>query len=212
MTYYTPEEVEQRYITAMGQDLGTTFYQLFNEFATLNITWKEYVILFGTDESRVELLNKAASGFFRLVQDSLFENVLLHISRLTDGPKVGGGGGRETLTLQRLPTLVRPTIRSDIDSRLKALLDRAGFARDWRHRRLAHSDLRLALDEGATPLASASRRDVKETLEAIEGLLNAVETHYCETAPVSYDIAGHPGSAETLLHVLERGVEARATR
>jgi hypothetical protein len=209
MTHYTAEEVEQRYVEQMGPDLGATFYQLFNECCSLHIKWKEYDAIFGKEESRVVLVNKAAAGFFRLVQDTLWENTLLHIARLTDSVRVGGGGGRETLTLQRLSQLVDTTIRADIDSRLKVLLDKTMFARDWRNRHIAHSDLRLVLDQGAMPLAAASRRDVRESLEAIDDLLNAVERHYCGITPIPYDFIGSPGDAETLLHVLGKAIADR---
>jgi hypothetical protein len=100
---YTAEEVEQRYVEQMGPDLGATFYQLFNECCSLHIKWKDYDAIFGKEEGRVALVNKAAAGFFRLVQDTLWENTLLHIARLTDSVRVGGGGGREALTLLAAP-------------------------------------------------------------------------------------------------------------
>jgi hypothetical protein len=209
LTHYTAEEVEQRYIDRMGQDLGETFYELFNECCSLHLNWKEYDALFGKEESRVVLLNNAAAAFFRLVQDTLWENTLLRIARLTDAVRVGGGGGRETLTLLRLPQLVDVAIRPDINGRVQALLARTAFARDWRHRHIAHNDLRLALDRRATPLTPASRRDVRESLQAIADVLNAIQTHYCESAPVPYDVIGGLGDAETLLQVLGKAISDR---
>jgi hypothetical protein len=79
----TPEEVEQRYVDAMGPELGRTFNKLFIEFCQLHVKWREYVTLFGT-QSRIDLLSKTATGFFGLIEDSLFEDILLHICRLTD--------------------------------------------------------------------------------------------------------------------------------
>ncbi len=46
--------------------------------------WAHYHELFGTKPSRIDLLNAVAPSFFRTVQDSLFEAVLLHLARLTD--------------------------------------------------------------------------------------------------------------------------------
>ena len=149
--------------------------------------WHEYVLLFGAGESRIDVLNKTAPSFFRLIHDSLFEDVLLNIARLTDAERVGSSGGRETLTLQRLPSLVNPAIRAEVQTQLTALMTKTKFARDWRHRLLAHRDLRLALDEGATPLTPANRREVRESLEAVANLLNAVETYY-GGPPVAYDV------------------------
>ena len=54
------------------------------EAAFLHLKWNEYVVLFGTGPERVDLLNRAAPGFFHLVQDSWWDDLLLHISRMTD--------------------------------------------------------------------------------------------------------------------------------
>jgi hypothetical protein len=61
------------------------------------LKWGEYVELFGTKPSRIDLRNRAAGGFFRVVQDGLWEDVLLHVARLTDAPR---SGGRANLTIR----------------------------------------------------------------------------------------------------------------
>jgi hypothetical protein len=108
------------------------------------------------------------------------------------------------LTVQRLPRLVPIAIRPDITNRVQALLTRTAFARDWRNQHIAHNDLLLALDLGATPLSPASRRDVRESLQAIDDLLNAVEGHYFQSETrFDYDwMTGGLDNAETLLQVL----------
>jgi hypothetical protein len=58
--------------------------------------WEEFVVLFGTKPSRVDLVNRAAGGFFRLVQDTFFADVLLHLCRLTDPASTGG---KDNLTI-----------------------------------------------------------------------------------------------------------------
>jgi hypothetical protein len=79
----------------------------------------------------------------------------------------------------------------------------------YRFHHIAHSDLRLVLDQRATPLADASRRHVRESLKVIEELLNAVETHYCGVAPIPYDFVGSAGDAEALPHVLGKAIADR---
>lgn len=111
----TAEEVDARLVAAMGKRLGTIYYRLWNECAWLHWKWREYETLYGTNSSRIELLNHAAPGFFRIVQDTLWEDVLLHIARLTDPPKVAS---RETLTLRALPPLVDAAVRSHVGEAL----------------------------------------------------------------------------------------------
>jgi len=205
--HYTSDEVQQNYVAKMGDELGSLFNRFYNECAWLHLKRDEYEILFGTKQSRVDLLNSAASGFFRVVQTSLWEDVLLHICRLTDDPTVGRRN-RETLSVRRLPALVEPTIRLEIKKLVSAAVKKSEFARDWRDRHIAHRDLRLALKQGATPLAGASRQGVRKAVDAITAVLGAVEGHYCK-ATTAYEHASQLGNAEALLHVLRDGIEAR---
>jgi hypothetical protein len=85
MAHYRSEpEIKQYYIERMGTQLGTFFYALWQEVAWLYIKWQEYIELFGKKPSRVDLLNNAAPLFFRIVQDALWYDILMHIARLTD--------------------------------------------------------------------------------------------------------------------------------
>jgi hypothetical protein len=49
---------------------------LFQEFATLNLYWKEFLELFATNDKRIDRLNRAAPGFFRMLKDQQFETNL----------------------------------------------------------------------------------------------------------------------------------------
>ena len=153
----------------------------------------------------MELLNSAAPAFFYQLQGTLWEDVLLHICRLTDPAK---SFGKENLTLQRLPLLVDATIRTDVESLLGSAQQKCAFARDWRKRRIAHRDLNLSLNENAKPLAPASRKAVGEGLAAIAAVLNRVELRYCG-GEVGYQYFESRLSARALVHVLEQGLTAR---
>lgn len=208
MSYRTPEEVEQQYVGAMGAELGRLFHKLTNECSWLHWKWGEYLILFGSKPERVDLLNAAAGAFFRIVQDCLWEDTLLHIARLTDPPK---SAGKKNLTLQRLPTLVVPEVRGKVETLLQDCLAKSEFARDWRKRHIAHRDLQLALSENVRPLAHASRQTVHESIESIATLLNGVDSHYLHSE-VAYEFTSQLPNAETLLYVLQEGVEAGRQR
>jgi len=206
--HHTAEEVEQQFLVAMGPQLGALFYRLWNECVWLHWRWSEYLILYGTKAESVELLNKAAPSFFRVVQDSLWETVLLHICRMTDPTE---STRRPNLTLQALPPLVATEIRPRVESLVQQALDRCTFARDWRNRRIAHRDLALALGQSALPLVSASRQSVRAALESIVSTLNAVDDHY-RNANTAYDAVPPAGNAEALLYVLQDGLDAEAER
>jgi AbiU2 len=208
MAHRSPEEVTSHHIEKMGEALGRQFDALWHDVAWLHRKWAEYVELFGSKETRVELLNQAAPQFFRMIQDALWEETLLHVARLTD--KSTSPGRRQNLTVQNLPQLTKDQKTKERVSILveKAVIE-ATFCRDWRNRRIAHRDLDLATNQSAKPLEGASRKQVSQVLKAIAEVLHAVEDHYIQSE--TFFEGMHPaGGAVSLLHVLDAGVRAQA--
>ena len=205
----TADEARSDAIRAMGQELGDLYSALWQEIAWLHAKWEEYVCLFGTKESRVDLLNRAAPRFARIVQDTLLEDVLLHVARLTDPPK---SVGKDNLTIQGRTALVSdPVTREEVTELIKAAKMATEFCRDWRNRHLAHRDLLLALNRGAQPLMEASRLHVWTALRSIVATLNAVSAHYMDTTSM-FEVGTSPGGALNLLHVINEGLKVAEER
>lgn len=205
----TADEIKEDYIEHMGGPLGKLFHALWQEIAWLHWKWEEYVQLFGTSPSRIELLNSAAPRFFGIVNDSLWEGTLLHISRLTDPQKTSG---KDNLTLRRLPALVDdPDLRETVSNLVRIAVQKSEFCRDWRNRHIAHRDLDRAIEEDIIPLHSASRAKVKDALRSIAAVMDAITLYY-ENSTTKFDVGGYAGGAESLLYVLDDGLTAEAMR
>ena len=211
-THFSADETRQEHINRMGAELGPLYNALYNEVGWLHFKWAEYVVLFGTKPSRVELLNNAAPRFFRMVEDALWEDTLLHISRLVDSPK---SAGKEKLSLLLLIDTAEQHLPENVAARVRSLADtareKAEFCRDWRNRHIAHRDLDLALRDGARPLAPASRAKIKEALAAIAAVMNAFANHFLDTT-VIYDHEGSPEGAIGLLYLVNDGLLAERAR
>ena len=209
--YILGEECAQEYLNSMGQQLGAFFGLLVQECNSLHLEWSEYKELFGTSPERIDLLNKAARTFFYFLQGTLWEMVLLRIARLTaDAPN--SGVGKDNVTLRSLPGLIDPSIRTSVETLLDVARKKCEFAADWRNRRIAHRDLQLALKTGGIPLSQASRLSVTDALDAIAGVLNAVESHYLKGRQVAYSCIDSAFGARALLYTLRDGVEAHEAR
>ena len=206
--YSTDDEVKLEHIDKLGNDLGLLYHELWNEVGWLYLKWEDYVELFGTNPTRIDLLNKSAPVFFRIIQDTLFENVLLHIARLTDPPK---SSGKKNLTIQSLPSLVNAPIRVSVVDHISNAIEKASFCRDWRNRHIAHRDFGLSIGEHVEPLKQASRAKVKEALDSISKVLNIVSEYYMQSGVV-FDSIGGPGGALDLLYVLDDGLKADMAR
>ena len=207
----TAEEVPAEYVEHMGTVLGEQFSALWQEMAWLHLKWAEYVELYGTKPSRIQLLNNAAPQFFYVVENVLWEDTLLHIARLTDPAQSPGKGKRANLTIQALPGLVDAKIKNSVAGLVEVAVQRAEFCRDWRNRHIAHRDLSLALNGSANPLKPASRMKVRKALEAIVDVLNAISGHYISLQTM-FDFRGHLRGAVSLLYVVDDGLKADAER
>ncbi len=202
------EEVEQEHLQAFGPKLGPLYHALHNEVTWLHAKWLEYRKLYAHSQERIDLLNGTAAFFFRVVQDVLWEDVLLHIARLTDPPKQGQF---ENLTLRRLPEAVPDQCLADeLRNLVDDALDRSQFARQRRNKHLAHRDLSLAIDGKATPLPGVSRQQVEEALSCFRSILNRLHVSYLdEEVAYEYFLANEDGNA--LVHHLEVGRKGSET-
>jgi hypothetical protein len=197
------DQVLETYVKNMGSELGTLFHALSHELTWVHWRWNQYRILFGEKPSRIELLNASAPFFFRVIQDALFEETLLGISRLIDPSE--SGVGKSNLTVQALPPLCQPKIQGQIRTLVQEAAKAGKFTKDWRNRHIAHRDLDLALDRPAKILEPATREKVEVSLSALRDVLNAIEHEYCKGTTTYYD-SPNPWDARTLLHILRDGL------
>jgi AbiU2 len=205
----TFEDTKKDHIAKMGEALGTQYSALWTNVIHLNIVWQEYVELFGKKPERIDLLNSAAAAFFRMLQDELFETVLLHLSRLTDPPR---SGNRTNLTLRNLAPLIDDAaLKAKVTQLVGDAVTATVFCRDWRNRRIAHTDLDLALELPATPLANASRLEVNAAVQAVGEPMRAIHAHYLDS-DMRFDLVIRTSGAEHLLYVLRDGLKADAAR
>ena len=157
----TGEEMKQRNIAAMGEDLGKQYSALFHEITALHLYWNEFIELFGTNDARIRRLNQAAPGFFQMLQEQQFETNLSHMARLTDSPK---SMGKDNLTVRSLPDLVADqALKDTLTTHVGEVRQKTKFCREWRNRRFAHHDLKLAIGDGqATPLTRATKNRLQK--------------------------------------------------
>ena len=205
----TAEQVLEHQKEVLGEEFGLQFYALHNDLVWLYTRWFQFKQLFSTNEKRIELMNQTAPSFFRMLQLTLWENIILNIARLVDSRK---SVGKENLTLQWLPShLTVPIKQSELQTLVNAAIEAASFAKDWRHRNIAHRDLSLAMKRPVEPLESVNTVKVERALKAIQDVLSWVHKEYFDTQ-FAYEFANLSGGAEVLLSHLREGLEARKQR
>jgi HEPN superfamily AbiU2-like protein len=210
MTELSSEEVRTAALEAMGSPLGELYDILYNQLAWVHVKWNEHRALFGTSKERVDFLNEAAPAFFASLQSTLWDDVLLHLCRLTDPEK---SAGKPNLTLRRLPALIsNPSLRKNVEDLLKQAKEKTAFAREWRNRRLAHREFPAGITADLESLAPGSRHDVGEALTATRNVMNCIEMHYMKSSVLYERSIEALGSVDALLRCLEKGVEEKRRR
>jgi hypothetical protein len=205
----TAEETEAAYVAAMGAELGAIFYKLFCEIGTLRILWDQFVELFATKKERLSILNRSGGTFFSLVQQSFWQQTLLTLCRLTDRDRIGG---RSNASICYLPGLVTDDrLKQELQPLIAHACESTKFARDWRNRRIAHTDLELLVGRSATELAAAGKDQVENAIIAIGAVLSRVQLHY-QGSTLWVGSVPCLGGAEAVLHVLRDGIQAEDQR
>lgn len=202
-TERSPDQVKSDYIAQLGPELGEFFHSLTNDLTWLHAKWQQYRGLFGTDEARIALVNRSAAFCFHVVQDSLWDDVLLHICRLTD--PATSLGRFKNLSFAALPPLLHAhsALQQHVEPLVSQCRAAAKFARDHRDKRLAHRDLDHALGRVATPLGGISRRDVEEVLEAFRNVMQPIYNQLLDTTMMYEDVIVR-GDADALIVALKR--------
>lgn len=208
MTHRMGEEAKSDFIKKMGSELGTQFYWIWEELLWLCMKWGEYDALYGAGSKRIDLLNEAAPTFFWMVERVFWEDMLLHIARLTDPSESMGKKNKKNLTIQNLPGLVSdPAIKEALEKLVGIADEKVKFCRDWRNRHIAHIDLDLAINiKPARPLMPADKEKVVEALITIRNVLMELEQRYMSEDSV---FLGSPPlhGATDLLNVLHFGIK-----
>jgi AbiU2 len=200
------DEVLAEYKRKLGSEFGEIYYHARNEWCSLWVTWKQYESLFGHGPERVELLNSAGAAFFHQVEWRFFEAVILAVCRLSDKEKVAG---KETLTVKCFAEFMTSDVRKRaIVSLLTQVDSDTEFQRDWRNRRIAHNDLRLALDARVEPLKEATREKMKRAIASLHKVFAYVELQFMSTT-LSDEVVDHLDNELVTLEVLYFGTQAR---
>jgi len=203
----TDAEVLTNEIATMGLELGKLYHAISHDVTWLHWRWGEYRVLFAEKPSRVDLMNESAPFIFQVVHDALFEQTLLGIARLVGPPK---SAGNHVLSIERFIALIADnSLRAEVTTLVEDARTAADFAMQWRHRRIAHRDLALALEETApgassvNPLPVATRDNVQAALSALRAVVGKIELAYCKS---STHYASSPWGAKTLLRLIRGGL------
>jgi hypothetical protein len=166
---------------------------LSGESLWLREKWVNYNYLYGHSQERIEILNKAGSTFFYILDHLFIDDLILSLSRLTDlGEKRGSN-----FSLEQLIIKLDQKAHADLIQKLKPLFEdlreKTFNIRKHRNKRIAHSDLNVAImpDDLLPPV---SRKLIEQVLVQIEGFLNAFNCYFTNATMIHDALSIHCGS------------------
>lgn len=210
--YRTSDEVKIEILAVLPGRLGELYYELRNNVTALHLNWQNYRVLYGVSPERIGLLNWAASLFFRLLDDILRHDVLMHIARLADPPR---SMGRENASLERLVNELSASADVNFVQTLRTKVQEFQThclpIKQLRNRILAHGDLATALQYHPDPLPGISRAFIEDTLKKIRDIINDIEKKYFESTMFFEDVISQ-NDANSLIYVIESAKEHEVCR
>lgn len=199
-------------IKPIPPEVAPVYDELRSEVTWLHGRWICYRQLYAESPKRIELLNESAGTFFYILQDLLFDEIQVTLSKLTDPASTGKF---KNLSLDQLQALLKAhgdtTLAQQCRKTLDTLHTQCVAFRHRRHKKLAHLDLSTALRTSRQPLPGVSRQMIEDALLTIRTYLNAIEMHY-NNSEWGYEhfIMGNDGDA--LVATLRAGLRYEELR
>lgn len=197
----TEDQMRAEYIRVMGGNLGQWYYELEQDLDWLHRKWSIFQGLFDKGLDRREMLYSVAPNFFHPLHSFLFEDAMLHLCRLTDPPRTGRYENRTMMSLSEQTSDV--TLKASLNTAADQVQKDCEFARSWRDKRLAHTDLQVSRS-GNAGLPVSESRNIEKAICAMRGLLKLVREHY--GIALGYSLSSDPFGAEALVRCLEDGI------
>ena len=138
--------------------------------------YNQYKKLFMVSQIRIELLNKTAPEFFRLLQEMFWDQMILRLARLTNPHKRGSDENLSAFILLKLDEENNWGFADEIAKFLKEAKDISVSIRKRRNKLVAHRDLPTAISIGAIqdPELNVTLDQIDKALVAIGRALNVV--------------------------------------
>jgi len=158
----------------MSAQNGTspTFEALNQLVLELNVRWQMFDELY-SEAKNYAVLNRTGANFWSNLHNLLIDDLMLAISRFLDPARMGKN---DNFSLAAIVALLEvASFRADLQKRLDAInLVWSRGVKDWRHKKLSHSDMATVL--GSNTLPDIPFTEIKVLVDGITGFAREV-TH-----------------------------------
>jgi hypothetical protein len=163
---------------------------VYSQVVLLSFAWHEFRALFLSEPSRIEILNKAAGGFFGIIQDTLVDALFLRLAVLSDPAR---SGKYENVSFDRLMEELRCELgvkgaESEADRVRQEFHAAVAGIKAHRNKRIAHADVDVVATQ-VVPLDRVTIDDLRKGVDLAFKTFNAMckpltETEYALENPI----------------------------
>ncbi|TFH92716.1 AbiU2 domain-containing protein [Vibrio ouci] len=158
------------------------FKRLWEQVCDIHYTWQMYCDLYAVSPDVVDLLNRNGSGFFRVNQLLMLDYIALSLSKLTDPETTSGN---KNLSLKQLLRDAETHGDDDLHVQLSGAFEKVESAckgfKKIRNKRIAHSDLKHALNEADKALPGISQIAIEQALRQVREFMNIYECYHSDS-------------------------------
>ena len=159
-------------VPELPEEVRLVFEDLCKDLASLHGKWRFYLDLF-SDADTVDVLSDVARASFQMVDESLGNDIVMAICRLSDPSQLGSHANLSIGVLAKKFSEL-PEVKQLWDD-FEGL---CGPVRQYRNKRIGHNDLNTVLQPHDNLLPNIPRATIDSILSAAAKLLNYVYHHY----------------------------------
>jgi hypothetical protein len=187
------------YNEKLPEKITVVFMWLCQDVVSLQNKWDFFIELFEKKQN-TDLLEELAPASFNIIYETLQNDIIMAISRLSDPAKSWGHKHLSLMTLVNRCTEIK-----SIKKLMPDFIDICKPIRDLRNMRVGHRDLNTAIRPLENPLPGISKEQIDEILKTSVNILNSIVQYYDCSKPDLKFLLTSPGGAKTLIFWLKKG-------
>ena len=179
------------------------FNELWEDVVWLNGKWNIVNQLFYSDPCNIELLNRKAFSFFRVIKRTLLDDILLSICRIID-PDVSFKGDENCSLNNLIATLDEEEdklIIEKLNNLIKDSEKNIQTIKKIRDKKLAHKDLKIALSNNEESQLSINQ--IRDVIQIITKFMNSYQSNF-ERKETAYENFEFNTNGKTIIEYLKQ--------